>query len=701
MKNQIEEEEIIKKLRIFPIKTNEQLFKIKNCTIDFHCFYNLFQFSKKIEYSTIQSISEELNKLLIHENEMIFLDTKNICNFKLYILLLNSTIYLINKSYFLHFKSILDYQEKLIFLTDDAEKEIKSDFPGIIQSYSNFFSADEIYQFDQKINFEIKKENIFILSLLRSSIINFILLQSYYMTKQFRNLNKEFNTTYDLNNFIFIKNVGYSTNLYFNTKDQLLYILKQFGNDSESRYKHEVEFYQKIGNKQPYISKFFGNFECNGIKYIVIEYIEGQTLKKLIENKTKLTFLEKIKIIIEMLISVEYIHLNGIILRDLKSENFIIDSNHDLFLIDFDLSKAISSDSFEMTSDIGSNLYAAPEQLKSIEYSYQVDLYSVGMLINYIICEKLILAEDFLKDLDNELPKFPGEFLFLTSKYCNLLEKSPEKRSNISLIITDILFWFSICISRKIITDEDYKIRKLISYFVNIRANCLEKFVDNEFDKDLSFADVSEIYFFLGCYYVDDEYTKKDIEKTRYYLNLSVNLNNSRAQCSLGLYYKNIVFDIEKTLYYLGLSAEKNNPKALANLGIIYFQGVKVPKDTEKAEYYFTLCGKDYFFLNLIGDHYFYDFQNCDINRAIYYYKLSSKLHNSISQYMLALIYFDNRYVPRDLNKTIHYLTLAANQNNAVAKLILGQFNGTESSYLDLALNFIKISNKSVKISEF
>lgn len=166
--------------------------------------------------------------------------------------------------------------------------------------------------------------------------------------------------------------------------------------EQEKQYEHELKFYQNIGNKHPFISKYFGHFDYFEFKYIVIEFIEGETLLKICKNNiNQLSYSEKIKIIIEILLSVEYIHSKNIFIRDLKWDNIIVDSNHDAFLIDFDYSKTIESSFDDITCNIGSDLFAAPEQRNSNNYTYKVDLYSIGILINFIITGKIIQGEIF------------------------------------------------------------------------------------------------------------------------------------------------------------------------------------------------------------------------------------------------------------------------------------------------------------------
>lgn len=108
------------------------------------------------------------------------------------------------------------------------------------------------------------------------------------------------------------------------------------------------------------------------------------------ENKGKIIYPVKIKIILQILLSIEYIHSKRIILRDLKWDNIMIHSiTNDAILIDFDSSKLITNENQnnEHTSDIGSNCFIPPEQYLSNDYSSTVDIYSVGLIIDFILTE--------------------------------------------------------------------------------------------------------------------------------------------------------------------------------------------------------------------------------------------------------------------------------------------------------------------------
>lgn len=152
-------------------------------------------------------------------------------------------------------------------------------------------------------------------------------------------------------------------------------------------YDHEITFCKNISSQVPFISKFFGETQTLKSKFIIIEFIEGETLLDFVtNNKKKLDYFEKIIMILEMLIAVEYIHVSGFILRDLKYDNIMIDSEGNAVLIDFDETKQIGTND-EMIGDIRSPIFSSPEQYSYDRYSQETDVYSLGIIIHFILTE--------------------------------------------------------------------------------------------------------------------------------------------------------------------------------------------------------------------------------------------------------------------------------------------------------------------------
>lgn len=290
--------------------------------------------------------------------------------------------------------------------------------------------------------------------------VNCIIQKSQIRTINRTDKQKSLEFLFNKDDIIKISCFTNSVSLYFNFVDQYLYVVKNF-NENNTNFAHETDFYERVGNECPFISKFFAKIQTKSQQSIMTEYIEGQTLYDFImKNKNKLTFYDKIKMILEIMISIEYIHSKNIILRDLKWDNIMINSKRRVVLIDFDRTKIIETDQQSLsdeniTGDINSPYFQSPEQYSSNDYSFKSDIYSLGMIIQFILSEtrfnydtfnlfKIMMKEEKnILDLDLEvIPTYDLEEEALYDVFKECLEYFPEDRPNISHIINSILFAF-------------------------------------------------------------------------------------------------------------------------------------------------------------------------------------------------------------------------------------------------------------------
>ena len=129
-----------------------------------------------------------------------------------------------------------------------------------------------------------------------------------------------------------------------------------------------------------------GKIEKGENRYLIIEYIRGQSLKniKAINPKPK----EKVNFIFQIMFVIEYLQNESLIYRDLKPDNFIVDEEKRVILIDFDRMIGMEEQENpeeESTKDLY-NLYQAPEVRNGTvtKYTNEEDVYSLGLLIYFI-----------------------------------------------------------------------------------------------------------------------------------------------------------------------------------------------------------------------------------------------------------------------------------------------------------------------------
>ena len=109
----------------------------------------------------------------------------------------------------------------------------------------------------------------------------------------------------------------------------------------------------------PFLPKFIGRIKDKD--YIVIEYIKGQTLEKV--EELELSFDDLTTVIFELLVIIKYFHDRGLIYRDIKPNNIMIDEQKTVVMIDFDrlIGSGIENDNFEQALDLNTDKYMAPE----------------------------------------------------------------------------------------------------------------------------------------------------------------------------------------------------------------------------------------------------------------------------------------------------------------------------------------------------
>ena len=118
--------------------------------------------------------------------------------------------------------------------------------------------------------------------------------------------------------------------------------------------------------------------------YIVMEYVEGKTLREIVNKGERFALNRAVEITEGILIALQYSHKNGIIHRDIKPGNIMITDNGDVKVMDFGIARALADTGATMTSTwnvIGTVQYLSPEQATGTQADARSDLYSVGCLL--------------------------------------------------------------------------------------------------------------------------------------------------------------------------------------------------------------------------------------------------------------------------------------------------------------------------------
>ena len=158
-------------------------------------------------------------------------------------------------------------------------------------------------------------------------------------------------------------------------------VLKQeFSDDRNFVTKFRTEAQSAAGLEHPNIVNIYDVGSEEGLHYIVMEHVEGITLKTYIEKKGQLTFKEAISIAIQVARGIEAAHNKHLIHRDIKPQNIIISTEGKVKVTDFGIARAASANT--ISSDVmGSVHYASPEQARNGFVDGRSDIYSLGIVM--------------------------------------------------------------------------------------------------------------------------------------------------------------------------------------------------------------------------------------------------------------------------------------------------------------------------------
>ena len=216
------------------------------------------------------------------------------------------------------------------------------------------------------------------------------------------------------------------------------------GKDRGSRTMMEIRVLRKL--KHPNIIRLKGYFFDDDTIYLVLEHIPGKDCSKFF--KSSLPSRDQVKMIIIQLVEVlMFCHKKGVIHRDVKLENILIDEHFNIKLIDFGLC-AVKENEFDMLNDhLGTMRYIAPEMLSGGEgYNDSVDIWAIGVILFMLLTGSYPYDGSSKENIFRRIKEKTIHY----SKYNlerndvkllrSLLEKNPEKRLEIEEILDHPFF---------------------------------------------------------------------------------------------------------------------------------------------------------------------------------------------------------------------------------------------------------------------
>ena len=234
----------------------------------------------------------------------------------------------------------------------------------------------------------------------------------------------------------------------------------EFSKNDEFVYKFKMEAQSAAGLSHPNIVNVYDVIDEGDLHYIVMEYVEGITLKTYIRERKFLDIKEAISISIQVARGIKSAHDAHIVHRDIKPQNIIISKDGSIKVADFGIARAISEETLS-TVGVGSIHYMSPEQAKGEKCDKRSDIYSLGISMYEMLTGRLPFEGDVVVSiaLAHLEEKMPAPSIYNTSISPGLdniiltcTRKNPDRRyADLADLIEDL---------EDILVEYDYENKK-------------------------------------------------------------------------------------------------------------------------------------------------------------------------------------------------------------------------------------------------
>jgi serine/threonine protein kinase/tetratricopeptide (TPR) repeat protein len=160
-----------------------------------------------------------------------------------------------------------------------------------------------------------------------------------------------------------------------------------------ARFKQELVLARQITHKN--IIRIYDLNEADGVKFITMEFIEGEDLRTILTRQGKLRPEEAVEILHQTCAGLNAAHAEGVIHRDLKPANIMRDQSGRVVIMDFGLARTLQGEGMTQTGMmVGTMEYMSPEQAKGLELDATSDIYAVGLIAYEMLTGKMPYAAD-------------------------------------------------------------------------------------------------------------------------------------------------------------------------------------------------------------------------------------------------------------------------------------------------------------------
>lgn len=207
-----------------------------------------------------------------------------------------------------------------------------------------------------------------------------------------------------------------------------------------ARFRHELQLASLVSHRN--IVRIHDLGEVQGVKFISMAYVDGLDLHDVISQERRLSLPRTLEIARQLCAALDAAHSEGVVHRDLKPRNILIDKTGHVYISDFGLAKSIiddaSLDSMTMSNEfLGTPLYMSPEQIEAHHVDHRTDLYSLGLILYEIVTGDLPFSGrsslQIMHSRMTQMPKDPKVLVpdlpeWFTAIIAKCLAKDPQMR---------------------------------------------------------------------------------------------------------------------------------------------------------------------------------------------------------------------------------------------------------------------------------